>query len=142
MLRAVGIYKHLTVGVRTAVLVDGRVLLVRHGYIAGWQLPGGGVDPGESTVDAARREVIEETGFVIDGPITLFGLYHSTLYSNRDHVAVYVARAAHESRAFVPNKEIAEIGWFELDALPPDIAPSAARRLSEIVEGRVRSDKW
>jgi 8-oxo-dGTP pyrophosphatase MutT (NUDIX family) len=128
--------------VRTAVLVDGRVLLVRHGYIAGWQLPGGGVDPGESTVDAARREVIEETGFVIDGPITLFGLYHSTLYSNRDHVAVYVARAAHESRAFVPNKEIAEIGWFELDALPPDIAPSAARRLSEIVEGRVRSDKW
>src|SRR5690606_32871517 len=56
MLRAVGIYKHLTLGVRTAAIVDGRVLLVRHGYVAGWQFPGGGVDPGETTEDAARRE--------------------------------------------------------------------------------------
>ena len=33
----------MTLGVRAAILRDGEVFLVRHGYIAGWHLPGGGV---------------------------------------------------------------------------------------------------
>jgi len=142
MLRAVGIYKHLTLGARVAVLVDGRVLLVRHTYVAGWQLPGGGVDPGETAEDAGRREVLEETGFAVEGPTALLGLYHATAYSNRDHVAVYVARAAHEAVPFRPNREIAEIGWFALDALPEGLAPAAARRLEEIGKGLPPSAKW
>lgn len=142
MLRALGIYKHLTLGVRTVVLVDDRVLLVRHGYVAGWQFPGGGVDPGESAEAAARREVLEETGYAIDGVMTLFGLYHATIYTDRDHVAVYVARSVHQTEAFVPNNEIAEVGWFAFDALPSDMAPGAARRLREIVEGQTPASKW
>tara|TARA_A100001391_G_scaffold50702_1_gene30791 strand:- start:5440 stop:5904 length:465 start_codon:yes stop_codon:yes gene_type:complete len=142
LLRARGIYKHLTLGARAAVIVEGKVLLVRHGYVAGWQMPGGGVDPGETAKQAARREVLEETGYGVDGPMRLFGLYHATGYTDRDHVALYLADAAYEATAFVPNREIVEIGWFALGDLPEPMAPGAARRLAEIGEGKPPSPEW
>lgn len=46
---------------------DGRVLLVKPTYKAGWDIPGGYVEPGESPKQAARREVREELG--IEPPI-------------------------------------------------------------------------
>ncbi len=142
MLRAIGIYKHLTLGARSAVIVDGQVLLVRHGYSAGWQFPGGGVDPGETVEEAARREVLEETGHAIEGHMELFGIYHSQLYTRRDHVTFFIAREARMVRPFVPNREIAEIGWFELDSPPSDISPATARRIAEIKGEAEISPVW
>lgn len=40
----------------------GQVLLVQPTYKDGWDLPGGYVEPGESPLAAARREVVEELG--------------------------------------------------------------------------------
>ncbi len=59
-----------------AMLVDGddRVLLLRHTYMPGWHFPGGGVEPGETAEDAARREAEEETGLRIEGPMIMLGL--------------------------------------------------------------------
>jgi 8-oxo-dGTP diphosphatase len=47
---------------------DGEVLLVRHekGGRSYWLVPGGGVDPGETMVDAGARELREETGYDVE----------------------------------------------------------------------------
>ncbi|CAN7633711.1 NUDIX domain-containing protein [Devosia sp. LjRoot16] len=132
----VGVRRRMVLGTR-AVLLDGnRVLLLRHTYMPGWHFPGGGVEPGETAEDAARREAEEETGLRVEGPMRLLGLYlqkHEA--TNRDHVAVYVGRSFSEVKPFRPNSEIAEIGWFEMDALPEGMNPGTARRIAEIAAG-------
>ena len=59
----------LTLGVKAVVTdVDQRILLVRHGYLPGWHFPGGGVDAGETCVEALARELEEEAMIAIDAP--------------------------------------------------------------------------
>lgn len=57
------------VGVGVVVLRGDRVLLIRRGKpprLGGWSLPGGCQETGETVHDAARREIMEETGVEID----------------------------------------------------------------------------
>lgn len=56
------------VGVGAIVLHEGRVLLVKRGRAPGldlWSVPGGLVELGETTMEAACREVAEETGLKV-----------------------------------------------------------------------------
>lgn len=139
----VGIRRRMVIGARAALVSDGRVLLLRHSYIPGWHLPGGGVEPGETSEAAARRETEEETGFRVDGPMRLLGFYlHVNEATNRDHVAVYVARSFAETRSFRPNGEIAELGWFPFDALPATVDPGTARRVAEIAADIRETDRF
>lgn len=138
-----GIWQRLTVGARV-MLVDGdKVLLIRHTYIPGWQFPGGGVDPGESIVVAARREVVEETGYRVTGEMELVGLFHNTsTVTDRDHVAFYVAHAFTRDHAFKPTREIAEIGWFDRRALPEKVTPATSQRIDEYFDKAPQRDIW
>ena len=142
-LLAVGLSKRLTVGVRAVLLDDRKVLLIKHTYLPGWQFPGGGVEPGETAEQAAAREVLEETGYAVSGRPALHGLYLNRIAGGaRDHVAVYVWRAFRQERVFVANHEIAELGWFSVDALPDDVEAGTARRLREIVGDQPADSMW
>lgn len=140
-----GVRRRITVGVR-AVLIDvqgPKVLLVRHTYLPGWQFPGGGVEPFETAELAAQREVMEETGYAVQGRPVLHGFYLNRIAGGgRDHVAVYVWREFHTQLEFAPNLEIAECRWFEVGALRPDIEPGTARRIREIFGGDKPASEW
>ncbi|MEC9401119.1 MAG: NUDIX domain-containing protein, partial [Pseudomonadota bacterium] len=66
LIQGIGLVRNpFTLGVRVIVEDrNSRVLLVRHSYVTGWYLPGGGVDKGETMEEAACREVLEEAGVV------------------------------------------------------------------------------
>jgi ADP-ribose pyrophosphatase YjhB (NUDIX family) len=123
----------MTLGVRAAVIDgDDRVLLVKHGYVAGWHLPGGGVEIGETCESALARELCEEANVVLDAPPLLHGLFFNAHVSRRDHVAVYVARRFRVTAERAPDREIVAARFFALDALPPDATRATRARLNEI----------
>lgn len=133
----------MVLGTRIAILDGDRVLLLRHTYMPGWHFPGGGVEPGEAAADAAAREMREETGLVANAPLQLSGLFHNVHEAtNRDHLALFVCRDFSVGRPFRSNGEIAEIGWYSADALPPDIDPGTARRIGEIRSGGPAPLRW
>lgn len=137
-------HRGMTLGVRAVIFDgDGRVYLVRHSYTPGWYLPGGGVEPGETFVDAVAREVMEEGGMALDAPAELFGLYLNRTVSSRDHVALFVCRAWHQQATLrIPNLEIVECGFFAPDALPDGATPATRRRLDEILRGETPAPEW
>jgi FlaA1/EpsC-like NDP-sugar epimerase/8-oxo-dGTP pyrophosphatase MutT (NUDIX family) len=122
------IRRPLTLGVRCAMINDQReVLLLKHTYISGWHMPGGGVDVGESTENAVCREVSEETMFDLLGPPKLVDIYHYNQITKRDHVVVFLSRDFKKNRSNISSVEIESCRFFPLDSLPVDIDRSAKR---------------
>jgi ADP-ribose pyrophosphatase YjhB (NUDIX family) len=133
----------MTLGVR-AVVLDGenRVFLVKHSYVSGWHLPGGGVEVGETFRDALQRELAEEGRIELTGEPDLHGLFYNSHVSRRDHVAVYLVRHFKQDRLPEPNREIAACGFFEVAELPAETTRGTRLRISEVTEGREPIATW
>ena len=133
----------MTLGVRAVVLDgEGRVFLVKHGYVSGWHLPGGGVEVGETFRDALRRELAEEGQIELVGEPRLHGIFLNRHVSRRDHVAVYVVRNFRQDGLPAPNREFAACGFFGADALPADTTEGTRRRISEVLQDEMPSATW
>jgi 8-oxo-dGTP pyrophosphatase MutT (NUDIX family) len=133
----------MTLGVRGVVL-DGenRVFLVKHSYVSGWHLPGGGVEVGETFCEALKRELMEEGRIEVSGEPELHGVFFNSYASRRDHVAVYVVRQFQQDRLPEPNREIIDCGFFASDVLPQDTTAGTRLRIAEVLENKAPIATW
>lgn len=132
----------MTLGVRGVALdQQGRVLLVRHTYVAGWFFPGGGVEHGETAHTALAREMAEEAGVEVDGAPELVGVFAQGPAFPNDHVLLFRVPAWRPCPT-ANDGEIAERGFFALDALPDGVSASTRARLDEMFAGAPPSAYW
>ena len=133
----------MTLGVRALVIdADGRIFLVKHSYVSGWHLPGGGVEVGETLAQAVARELHEEGNIDVTEPPELHGVFFNDRDSRRDHVALFVVRGFRQVAAPVPDREIVAHGFFPVDALPNDTTAATRARIVEVLGGAPSSERW
>jgi len=112
------------IGVFAVIEKSGQVLLARRSDIGWWNLPGGGMEAGESVDEALRREVREEVGIEIDIDF-LVGVYSKPQKSE-----VVLTFWCHP-RSGTPgtSDEVTESGYFPADRLPEPLLPKHRQRL-------------
>ena len=103
--------------------------------MAGWHLPGGGVETGETVREALARELLEEGGITALGTPVLHGIFFNARVSRRDHVAVFVVRDFTEGGGPRHRQEIIDHGFFAPDALPEETTRGTRARLAEVLDG-------
>lgn len=121
-------------GVRVLMIQNQKVLLIRHSYINGWFMPGGGLKRNENLEQAARREAKEETGAIL-GNVSFVGVFTNYIQWKTDHTTVFLCKDF--EIVGKSDIEIAEMQFFDLDALPENIYKSHLRLLEMYKAGKM-----
>lgn len=114
------------IGVFVVIWQDGQVLLSRRRDSGWWNLPGGGMELGETVEETGMRETLEETGLRV-AVDRLGGVYskpqkQEVVFTLICHV---VGGELHET------EEATEHAFFSPDALPPRTLPKHAERVAD-----------
>ncbi len=135
------IFRPIRMGVRVLMIKDQKVWLIRHTYLPGWYMPGGGLKKWETLDEAARREAREETGAEL-GEIFLLGTFTSYLQWKTDHAVVFVCKEFKITGT--PDGEIAELKQYSLDELPADTFSPHLHLLEAFRKGNLSPNfgKW
>jgi 8-oxo-dGTP diphosphatase len=111
------------VGVGAVIFDAGRVLLVQRGHApmqGDWSLPGGALEVGETLEDGVKREVLEETGLIVE-PIAKIDVFNRIIRDEEGRVQFhyvlvdYLCRVIGGSPAYA--SDATDIRWSGLDEL-------------------------
>jgi len=101
------------------IILNGKIVLIKRKnepYRGSFALPGGFVEIGETTEEAVKREVMEETGLLIE-ILKLVGVYSDPSRDPRGHTVsvAYLAVGKGEPKA---DTDAADVGCFDPNNLP------------------------
>lgn len=115
------------------VLPDGRVVLIRQSrYLLGKEsieFPAGGISPGETAVEAAQKELLEETGYRASDFIKI-GVFQGLIGMFDDLSHVFIAQVGEQSQQQLDDTEDIEVFYRRADEFDEMI------RRNEIVDGQ------
>lgn len=107
---------------------DGRILLCHRRDRDLWNLPGGGVEPGESPWEAVKREVTEEVGLVVNVE-RLLGIYHKPEHDELSFS--FLCDAIGGFLTLTPEAD--KIEWFDPLILPANTSERQIERVSDFI---------
>lgn len=129
-----------TKGVRVILIKDNKILLLQHRYNDLWVLPGGQLSKDENVYIGGKREVAEETPYVIDSFSCNLGIYKNRNSGKNDEVTVLVSKNFRVNNnkklkdRLISFIEIKEIKWFDFDNLSKNVSSATRRRISEYLK--------
>ena len=136
----VGHDRVIMVGAGVFIYKDGKILLQKRKDNFCWALHGGGVEIGEKVEEAARRELLEETGLIAN-KLELLGVFsgENMLYTYPNGDEVYIIGINYICRDFSgellqETDETFELKWFDINNLPENISPPDIGPLNAFVE--------
>ena len=109
------------------------MLVVHRPRYDDWSLPKGKLEPGESPEDAARREIAEETGVVVELGIRLPSSEYVDRHG-RDKIVDYWRMTPVGNTAWEPNDEVDETRWITAAEAATLLSYEHDRRLAATVE--------
>ena len=137
-------------GASIIIFKDQKVLLQKRRDNNCWGYHGGSVDLGEVVEDAAKRELLEETGITANN-IALYGVFSGKeqYHVYPDGNEAFIIDIVYTCNDFTGNlkkqeSEVSELEWFYIDDLPENLSPPVKTTLlkfcSEQLNARVEND--
>lgn len=124
-------------GVTMAIFQHDRLLLTKRNDFEIWCLPGGAIEEGESLVEAAVREVREETGLEVKAT-HLIGLYSQITPQTTGHTLLFGGYPVGGGLEPDPN-EVIDIGYFACHELPSPLLFGHSQQIEDAWEGLLGS---